>query len=124
MCALARVFSDAAGRRRKSASSSPDGIRIARSRGRASGLVAKEGRQLLPHLAAQVPGLRRVPGTDQRAKLDGARIRIDHLEIDHCAIPKLGFFHCLLQPATYTRYIGAVIDVQRDPPGATVAELR
>src|SRR3954469_9629258 len=77
-------------------------------------LVADEGDELLSHLAAQVPGLRRVPGADEGAKLDGASIRVDYLDIDHLAVPELGLLYCFFQPTPDPRHVGTIIDMERN----------
>jgi hypothetical protein len=49
------------------------------SRQRFGHLCPHEGHQLIPYLAAKVPGLRRVSGVDKCAQLHGSRVGVDDL---------------------------------------------
>jgi hypothetical protein len=77
-------------------------------------VLADVRHQLLPYLAAKIPGLGRIPGADQCAQLDGLRVGVDNLQIHDGAIPQLGFARGFLQPAPDPGNVGGIIDVQRD----------
>src|SRR5215831_5883822 len=76
----------------------------------------QEFQQLLPYLAAQLPGLAGIARTDQGAQFNRIRGHVGDLQSRHLAVPMLALVNDLVEPAAQTMDRHAITDPEEDSP--------